>query len=187
MAKGLLVRFYTDAVHITHKSEQLGRPFYEDREFVSIIPIGDNKTEITREATADDKQRFAEEYSVFKRGVAQTFSGTPLNAWPPMTPAMIKMLNHHNVHTVEHLAGLDDIAISRLGLGMREWVTKAKAFLAQAEGTASAQHFAAENDRMKEDMARMQATIDELSARLGSPDDPPRRGPGRPPKQQEAA
>ena len=110
MAKGLLVKFYMDAVHLKAQSEAEGRPIFEDREFVEIIPIGDTKTVVTKPVTDIERQRFPEEYAAFKRGIEQTFAGTPLNQWPIMLPAQIKLLNHFNVYTVEQLADLDDIA-----------------------------------------------------------------------------
>jgi len=166
MAKGLIAEFFIDAVHMTALSEKEGRPIFEDREFIRIIPIGDNKTEVVKEATDEIRQRFAEEYGVFKRGAGQTFSGTPLNQWPVMTPAQIKQFNHFNVYTVDQLSDLDDIAINRVGPGTRDWVEKAKAFLVHAKNSADAQKFAAENERLKDDMAQLRATVAQLSKHI---------------------
>lgn len=187
MAKGLIAEFFLDAVHMKAESEKAGRPIFEDREFVKIIPIGDNKTEIVKPATEDVKQRFAEEYAVFKRGVEQTFSGTPLNQWPIMTPAIIKQFNHFNVYTVDQLSDLDDIAMNRIGPGTRDWVEKAKAFIAKAQSTAEAQQFAVENERLREELARQRETIGALAAKVEELSAEPRRGPGRPRKEEQAA
>lgn len=185
MAKGLLVEFYIDAVHLAAKSEAEGRPIFEDREFVKIIPIGDNKTVTCRMANDADRQRFAEEYAVFTKGAAQTFKGTPLNQWPPMLPAQIKMFQHFNVYTVDQLAELDDIAMNRIGPGTRPLVEKAKAFLAKAKGGAEAERFAAENLAMKADLARQAEIIAELSSKVGALSE--KRGPGRPRNEDIAA
>ncbi|MEQ8450886.1 MAG: hypothetical protein RLQ25_02995 [Alphaproteobacteria bacterium] len=187
MAKGLIAEFYMDAVHMKHESEQEGRPIFKDFEFIKIIPIGDNKTVVTKRVTEAERQKFPEEYAVFKKGVEQTFSGTPLMQWPAILPAQIKLLNHFNVYTVDQLAELNDIAISKIGPGTRELVEKAKAYLAKAANTADAQRFAAENERMKDDMARMSRTIEELSQRLEEKSDTPKRGPGRPRKEEAEA
>lgn len=175
MAKGLIASFFIDAVHLKAKSEQEGRPIFEDREFVKIIPIGDNKTVAVKPATDEIKQRFAEEYAVFKKGVENAFTGTPLNQWPIITPSHIKRFNHFNVYTVDQLAELDDIAISRIGTGTRDWVEKAKAFLAKAKSTAEAQKFAVENERLREEMARLQETVAQLSKHIDEKDGKPDR------------
>lgn len=187
MAKGLLVRFYMDAVHLKAQSEAEGRPIFEDREFVEIIPIGDNKTVVSKPATETEKQRFPEEYAVFKRGIEQTFPGTPLNQWPIMLPAQIKLFNHFNVYTVDQLAELDDIAIGRIGIGTRDFVEKARAFIAKAKGGADAARFASENLAMKEQIAEQAEIIKELAAKVGALSDPERRGPGRPRKEEQVA
>lgn len=189
MAKGLLVEFFMDAVHLKAKSDREGRNIFEDREHVRIIPIGDNKTVNIREATDQDRQRFAEEYAVFKKGTEGAFVGTPLKQWPTMLPSQIKLLEHFNVYTVDQLAELDDIAINRIGPGTRDLVEKAKAFIAKAKSTADAQHFAVENERLRSEMAQMQQTIKDLAAKVEGAQDaeqPQKRGPGRPRKDEKA-
>jgi hypothetical protein len=188
MAKGLLVKFYMDAVELKGKSEAEGRPIFEDREFVEIIPIGDTKTVVTKPVTDQERQRFPEEYAVFKRGVEMVFSGTPLSEWPIMRPAQIKQFNHFNIYTVEQLSEIDDIAISRVGPGTRDFVEKAKAFIAKAKGSADVQRFASENLAMKEQIAEQATIIKEMSAKIDAlRDEPERRGPGRPRKEEQAA
>jgi hypothetical protein len=187
MAKGLLVKFYMDAVHLKAQSDAEGRPIFEDREFVEIIPIGDTKTVISKPVTDVERQRFPEEYAVFKRGIEQTFAGTPLNQWPIMLPAQIKLFNHFNVYTVEQLADLDDIAIGRIGPGTRDFVEKARAFIAKAKGSADVQRYASENAEMKEEIAEQRKIIAELSAKVSALSDPEKRGPGRPRKEEQVA
>lgn len=188
MAQGLLARFYIDAVEDKSQTAEEGRPIFTDVEFVEIIPIGDTKTKVVKRATDEQRQKFAEEYAVFKKGVEQTFSGTPLNQWPIITPALIKQFNHFNVYTVDQLAELNDIAINQIGPGTRDWVQKAKAFLAKAKSTAEAQKFAVENERLKEELARQQAIISDLAAKVEKLSDgsEPKRGPGRPRKEEQA-
>lgn len=165
MAKGLLVEFYLEGVHQVAESEKEGRPIFKDVEFVRIIPIGDNKTVLAREASLQDKQKFADEYAVFSKGVGGAFKGTPLTQWPSMLPAQIKLLNHFNVYTVDQLAELDDQAIGRIGPGTRELHEKARAFILKAAGNADSERFASENLAMKEEIARLSSMVKELSAR----------------------
>jgi hypothetical protein len=187
MAKGLLVKFYMDAVHLKGQSETEGRPIFEDREFVEIIPIGDTKTVVTKPVTDVERQRFPEEYAVFKKGIEMVFSGTPLNQWPIMLPSQIKQFNHFNIYTIEQLSEIDDIAISRVGPGTRDFVEKAKAFIAKAKGSAEVQRFASENLAMKTQIAEQAEIIKELAAKVGALSDNERRGPGRPRKEEQVA
>jgi len=188
MAKGLLVKFYMDAVHLKAQSEVEGRPIFEDREFVEIIPIGDTKTVVTKPVTDMERQRFPEEYAVFKRGIERTFTGTPLNQWPIMLPSQIKQFNHFNVYTIEQLSELDDIAIGRIGPGTRDFVEKAKAFIAKAKGSADVQRFASENLEMKAKIEEQDRIIRELASKVEAMNsEPERRGPGRPRKEEQVA
>lgn len=176
---------------MAHASEKEGRPIFEDREFVSIIPIGDPKTVVVREASTNDRERFPEEYAQFKKGEAARPTGTLLSEWPPLRPAQIKMLEYLNIFTVEQLAEIDDLAKQRIGMGANELVILAKAFVAKAKDNAIPQALAAENARMKDEMAQLRAQMAEMAEMIKSgqsdSQEPERRGPGRPPKTQQAA
>lgn len=185
-AKGLLVRFYYDAVHLAHQSEKEGRPIFEDREFVQIIPIGDTKTVVVRESTQNDRERFPEEYARFKKGESARPIGTLLGEWPLMRPAIVKMCEYLNIYTVEQLAEIDDLAKQRIGMGASELVTQAKAYLLKAKGDGGVQALAAENERMKNKLALMEEQMAKMAAMIEQ-QPPEKRGPGRPPKVQEHA
>jgi len=176
--------FFLDAVEMTFKSEQEGRPIFEDREFVRILIAGDNKAEHVREVRADDKERWADQYARFKRGLADTeqITGTPLSAWPIMKPSDIRMWNSVNVYTVEQLTTLNDTALQGYGMGARETQAKAKAFLAAAKDNAEATKHVAENDRLRAENAELKRDFAELAKRLEALEGAPaKRGPGRPP------
>lgn len=156
---GLLVRFYVAPVHMTFKSEQAGRPIYEDRDHVSIIIPGDKNSSIEREATDDDKQKFAEEYAAFKAGAREKMTGTPLSAWSAMPPSLVKEFEYLNVYTVEHLAGLTDAAKQTFGMGAQQWVDTAKAFLDSSKSTGAVQKAIADKQRAEDELKRARATI----------------------------
>lgn len=193
---GILAEFYIEAVELTFKSEQTGKPEFEDREFIRILVAGDAKNEVRRLAMAEDKQRFAEQYRAFKNGVQDIAqSGTPLSAWPAMTPAVIRTFNAVNIFTVEQLAGVSDTAIQSGPLGLREWALKAKGYLEHASDTAAATRLAADNARKDEQIADLQRQISELARRVPVADDggdfedeePAPRRRGRPPGTRVAA
>ena len=160
---GLFAEFFTEAVQNNFKSAEAGRPIFEDRTYVRIVIAGDQKTEVVREASDADKQRFAREFNAFSlqaEGIAQ--AGTPLKEWPPLTPAMVRNFNAHKVYTVEQLSTLSDGQIQNVGMGAREWRGKAQAFLESASNGAAATAIAAENERLKADLAGLQAQVAEL-------------------------
>jgi hypothetical protein len=57
---GIFAKFSLEPVKMEFLSAQEGRPIFEDREHVTIYIAGDNRTEVFREASDDDKARFAE-------------------------------------------------------------------------------------------------------------------------------
>lgn len=168
MAHGLLVKFFIDAVHMTHRSKMENRPIFEDREFIEIIPIGDNKTCSRREATDDDRKRFPDEYGRFKAGRQEKHSGTPLEEWPYMKPSQIRTLNALNIFTVEHLAEVGDDGIQRIGQGAREWRKQAEAYLAKAKDGAGVNMLAVENEQMKERIAELEKSLAALASQQQS-------------------
>jgi hypothetical protein len=175
---GLHVEFYIDALQNGFKTEEAGRPIFEDREFVRILIPGDNKTIIERHASDEDKQRFALEYARFKNGMKELdqMGGTPLSQWPAISRSMLKEFAYFNIHTVEQLAGLSDIGKQSFGMGASEWSAKAKAYLETAGNSAAVEKYAAENETLRRDMDLLRQQIAEISARTE------KRGPGRPPK-----
>ncbi len=191
MADGLLVKFFIDSVHLDFKSKEAGRPIFEDREFVEIIPIGDPKTVLVRECTEKDRQRFIQEYERFKRGEGEKHVGTPLTEWPAMRPSQIKQLNYLNIFTVEHLSQCDDQSMQRIGPGARELVASANAYIARAKDVSVTTKYAMENERLKDELERVKEQVSKLVAEKPSredhyqdyrPEAPLKRGPGRPRK-----
>lgn len=167
MAKGLLVRFFMDTKKLGAESEAKGYPVFKDVEMVSIIPLGDNRTELHREVSETDRQRFKDEYTAFKLGEEQShFVGMPLKEWPQIVGSMVKTLNYFNIFTVEQLAEIDDGAIGRIGIGTRDLVTKARAYLAQAKDTAASQRYAVENARLEARIIELQDQITKLATQM---------------------
>ena len=177
---GLHVEFYIESVKQEFKSEEAGRPIYEDAEFVKILIPGDKNYSVEREASRADKERFPLEYARFKNGMKEEEQavGTPLKHWPAMTRSMAKEFASFNVHTVEQLAAMSDTSKQAFGMGAQEWSRKAQAMLDSAAGSAFAEKYAVENESLKRELADLRAEMAALSARV----EPEKRGPGRPPK-----
>lgn len=152
--------FSIEAVQNMKKSEEAGRPIFEDVEYIRILFPGDNTREIYRPAKDEDKQKYADEYRRFKEGLEQTFSGTPLSAWGALHSSTIAELKALRVYTVEQLANLSEIGIGKLGMGARDMVAKAQSFLSRNT----------ENDLLKARVAELEAEVAKLR------EEKPRRG-----------
>ena len=155
----LFVQFYTEALEFKAESEKAGRPIFKDVPFVRINVPGDMNNVIERKATKDDEVKFPRAWARYKSEETESVDGTPLEQWPQITRSTLKELKYFEVHTVEHLAGLSDSHLARLGMGFSELRNKAKAWLQAAEGTADVTAQAAENERLKQQMADLQAQI----------------------------
>lgn len=176
-------QFFIEPVHLVFKSEQEGRPIYEDREFVRIITPGIAKSMPVEEVTAEHKNRWPQEYATFKSGLEEPVSGTPLEKWPQMTPSMCLMLKAMHVRTVEELAVLDDNILQGIGIGGRQFRDKAKEFVERANTDAPVEAALARAALAEERFETLQRQFEELKALLPQDSaEEKRRGPGRPPK-----
>lgn len=160
------VEFFMKPVELPAQSKAAGRPIFEDQEFVRIAFPGDNKREHVAPAhemhfvshhrrQMTYAERFAASYKAFKDANGEYVAGTPLNQLPFLTEARRAEFRGAGIKTAEQLAGLSDVTIKKLGMGVREFVTQAQAFLKAAEGVSQ--------------VAAMQAQIDELKALLAAP------------------
>ena len=121
--------FFTEAVKLEFKSQQEGRPIYEEREFVRILMPGDRLSAPVEPVNDDHKARWPKEYAAFKAGIEAPIEGIPLKQWPQVNTSRVKELAHFNIHTVEQMASVSDAHIQNLGMGARELRERAKLFL----------------------------------------------------------
>jgi hypothetical protein len=166
----LFVSFYTEAVEIKAESEKQGRPVYRDVPFIKVVVPGDVNNIIERKASKEDEQKFPKAWARYKAQEADVMEGTPLEQWPQMSRSLVKEAKFFEIHTVEQLAGLSDINVSKMGMGYLELRNKAKAYLVAAAGTAGETAQAAENQRLKDMIADLQKQMSELSKpKVGRP------------------
>ena len=154
----MVVWFFTKAIHIAVKSEEAGRPIFEDRDFVHIQQPGERDF-IERIATPSDKARWAEKWAAYQNQREQLDDGTPLSVLFPSEPAIIEMMRHLKVHTAEQLANLTEAGIERIGMGARSYVERAKRFLEEAK-------LAAPFSKMQADMEAKDSRIAALEDKL---------------------
>jgi hypothetical protein len=177
----VFVTFYTDAVEFPIESEKAGRPIFKDVPFIRITIPGDTNNIIEHRAKSADFLKYPKAYEMYQRGERGGHTGTPLEQWPQITRAQVKEAKYFECHTVEQMSLLSDAHCQKLGMGFAELRNKAKAYLAAAAGTADSTSQAAENERMRAEIAEMRAQMAQL-AELSE-----KRTPGRPRKEVEVA
>lgn len=166
----LFVTFFIEAVEVKAESEKQGRPVYRDVPFIKIVVPGDVNNIIERKASKEDELKFPKAWARFKAEEADVMEGTPLEQWPQMSRSLVKESKFFEIHTVEQLANLSDINVSRMGMGYMELRNKAKAYLVAAAGTAGETAQAAENQRLKDMIADLQRQMNDVSKpKVGRP------------------
>lgn len=173
--KHLAVEFFTDAKLSKRKSAEAGRPVYEDIEKVRLRIAGDPKSVLVApahsassvcDAVTNRRLTYAElhagPYEAFKKGQKYVGSGTPLTELPFLTAAKRAELNALNVFTADALAELDGANLNRLGMGGRDLKNQAAEWLAKAQGSAGITQMAAENEALRNQMARLQEQMEVL-------------------------
>jgi hypothetical protein len=167
--KKLSVQFFLHPRENHRKSKEAGRPIFDEIEMVSIASPGNTKTEFTARADRMHydsnteqqwayKDRFADAYAAFKRGVEEHMNGTPISAAPFLPIGIKSELAAKKVRTVEQLAGMADRDIRKMGMGFRQHVDAAKAYIDTASGTAS----------LAKEMAELRRQNEELLKRMGA-------------------
>ena len=179
--------FYLKPIKHEFKSQQAGRPIYEEKEYLRITFPGDRTKTWDQpvKLTGDnngpgDPQRFPRQWQAFKSQQEQIPDGTPLEEFPAFSRARVWELKAMNIHTVEQYAGVPDGQIESLGLGSRVERDKCKAYLDRAVNMSQVTRLESENETLKADVAMLQQQIKELGRMVQPNDEQPRRG--RPPK-----
>lgn len=165
----LNVTFFTDAVHNVRKSAEEDRPVYDDVDFVRITIAGDPKNIIV--ARADDPSGVVDErnrrlpykevhkaaYDAFKAGQSYKGEGTPLAQLPTLSPARREELLRSEIYTIEQLASLEGDRLARLGMGARTLKDLAVDWVSRRARSADVTRLSAENEELRDRLARLEA------------------------------
>jgi hypothetical protein len=125
-------------------------------------------------------------YEAWKSNQDLPETGTPLAAWNHLTPQQAEILRVNGVRSVEDVSLLTDAHFNRIPIpNLRSIVEGAKKFL----DSKDVNKFTAEMRSKDEQLAAANVRIDEMAAMLAKlmEEAPAKRGPGRPPKSEEAA
>ncbi len=159
-------RFFIEAVENPIASQQAGRPIWNDVEMVEVNFPGNNLTKWVGRVTDEHRERWPEHYRRFKAQEEQRPDGMPIEEWPMVTRAQVRELKALEMHTVEQIAAMSEIAIQRIGMGARDLKQKAQAYLAELDGVSTIRQTIEENERLKTQVAAQQNQINELGAIL---------------------
>lgn len=163
----LFVVFYMGVMKNDGKSDEAGRPIFDDVESVRIIVPGDRNNMVDRPASAQDKARFPKQYALFQQGRKEEdqITGTRLTEWPFLSRGQCEEFRYMGLRTVEQLAEVGDgvcakvPGLTQLKRNAALWLDKAKA------GAASAQA-AKKMTEQDSKIAELQAVIMDQAARL---------------------
>lgn len=164
-------QFFLEPVKLEFKSQQEGRPYFEDREFVRILIPGDRLSSAVEPVNDEHRARWPEVYAAFKAGTEAPLEGTPLREWPQITQSHVKELAHFNIATLEQLAGVNDAQLQHLGPGMRTLRENAKKTLEiAASGTAPLARLVSENLHLRDENTRLTRDLGDANARIATLD-----------------
>jgi len=200
------VRFETRPVEDREQSIAQGHKVYKDVHWVVVTPAGGKDVrEDHAEAWLDKIEAqaqlgqydyewakdFRKMFAMYKDGLEMPVHGTPLRMCTTLfTPAEIANCAAVNVLSLEELAGANEETLGRIGMGARALKTRAQEAIKTGEGKESAMKVEAltiENSQLKQKVDDLIGVVNELKEQMATMVPVEKRGPGRPPKQQEAA
>jgi|TARA_R110000822_G_scaffold78819_1_gene188779 hypothetical protein len=167
---GLRVEFYMHPALDEKKSNEEGRPIYEELPYVMIMVPGDKSTVVRRPVrkgmhAKSDNNRFRNEYQAFLEKKTQPIQGTLLREWPQITRAQVMELEHLNIRTVENLAEMAD-GYAQQYMGLNSLKTKASKWLELTKAEAPMVMLQAALKEKDEQIASQGNAIEELQAMM---------------------
>lgn len=197
------VKFYSKPLQNNFRTEQEGRPIFDDVDMVRITSPGDSLSVIDTIATDHYKNRFRRQWEFYaskKDGDQLLVGRTPLSAWSRLSAAQVEELRHMKFYSVEDVANASDMALQNIGMmggmGGSAFRDAAQLYLRVAKDSSAAQKAESEAAALRAEMAEMRAQFAHLAAANNvdkvmvepepnvaeSQDNPPRRG--RPPNKE---
>lgn len=165
--KGVTPVFSIQSIQDFAASEREGHTVYRDIETVLLYVVGDSGTAASHPVDAGIIARFRDQYEAWKRHeTGSHIKGVPLFKWPMASPSMIRELESVNVFSVEDLAAVSDGNVQNFtnGRALREM---AIAWLKSATDGAAAMKYAAENERLRDDLKAALARLADVERHVG--------------------
>lgn len=145
-----------------------GQNHFRDVEMVEIIMPGNpwNKPDIR--VTDTERSRWPSAYKAFKEGQEAPVNGTPLEEWPVLTRSQVLTLKSLEFRSVEDIAGMNEYAIQRIGMGARQLKMKAMAYLDDGAKAAIVNRAIEQEERMTQALTERDAQIARLNEQLAT-------------------
>lgn len=162
----MVAMFYNRPMHNPARSQEEGRPFYEDRVYVRIHPPGERLNIVDRPATDQDRRRFPVQWQQFSENRQQIPEGTPIDLLYPEQPSIGAMLRASGVHTIEQCAELSGVAIDEIGMGAQKYSNEAQKYLQAASKGVGASQLRHELEERDSKIRTLEQTVESLQSRL---------------------
>ena len=140
------------------KSQEAGRPIYDEEDHITTRIPGDKLATSVAKVRDSHKRRFPTQWAAYQNGQAQSQTGTPLEVWPQMTVGTVATLKASGISTVEQLAEMTDSNGQSI-MGFHDLKRKAVAFLEAAKGEAVNNKMAAELSKRDEEIEALKAQM----------------------------
>lgn len=152
---GVFATFYDDAIKNDFKTKKEGRPVF-DEVLMLKVQVPNQLDCVPRPAQEADKQRFPKSWQAYVTGKEPADEGFPLEHWPQMTTADVKLCRANHIKTVEQLSEVNDATLHRLGPSGSMLKNRAKKFLDSLT----------ERDSLRQQNKDLQKRLDELQQKI---------------------
>ena len=149
------------------KSAELGRPFFDEVEYIRIYAPGDRNNVVDCPVNDVHRGRFSAQYQRWVNGnrSENAMEGTPIEKWPECTRGDVEGLKYLHIYTVEQLCTLDDNVLTK-NPGLREMQKRARQWIDVATRNAAASQLRAEKEKAESEKAALQNQLAEQAKRL---------------------
>ena len=176
---GTMCTFYQEPVFMSFKSEQTGRPVYENMDYVKIKTTGQTRSEVVRKVRDEDKLRFKDVWDAYssRKEVLQDYNS--IAELPRITKTRAMELKAMNIPSIEALAQIPDGNLKSLGPDGSSLKKQAIRWLEEfTSADAKVKEQAIKITEQDDEIKRLATMITELSAKI----EQPKAKRGRPPK-----
>jgi hypothetical protein len=167
---GLYVEFYNNAVQDKEKSLEEGRPIFVEQPYIQIMVPGDKDSIVRRPIRTgmnpkDDNNRFNVEYNAFLNNLEQPLEGTPVEEWTQISKSQALELQALNIKTVEMLADLNDVQVSKF-MGLADLKKRAASWIDLASKEAPIAYMQNELEERDNAILSLQNVLEEMQGEL---------------------
>lgn len=158
----LYVKFFPQAVYNAAKSEDAGRPIFDEVDMIQVMTPG-SRDSFVGKASQHYQFRFARQWAAYKAGKEQSADGTPIEEVPFLSVSQVAELKAVNVKTLEHLANMPDVLLQKF-MGAHALKQRAQLFLNAAKDNAPMIKLQSELEKRDNEIAVLQRQMSELMA-----------------------